>query len=63
MKSLPNLLQRTLKSEDKRAPFDPISLLNIGILSSIKTKERQDSKARNSQPKVVAGSPIPKLFL
>ena len=63
MKSLPNLLQRTLKSEDKRAPFDPISLLNIGILSSIKTKERQDSKARNLQPKVVAGSPTPKQFL
>ena len=30
MKSLPNLFKRSLRSEDKRAPFDPLAMTNVG---------------------------------
>ena len=42
MKSLPNLLNKNLKTEDKRLPFDPVSLLNVGNYKYIQIKEKQD---------------------
>lgn len=43
MKSLPNLFNSTMKTSDKRAPFDPISLLNVGKSTLIQTNVKQDS--------------------
>jgi hypothetical protein len=57
MKSLPNLFKQTLKSEDKRAPFDPVSLLNVSKPLFIKTSERLGSKVRSSQRKAAGGRP------
>ena len=56
MKSLPNLFKRTLKSDEKRAPFDPLSLINIGKLKAIQIKEKPDFKGLDSQMKAADGN-------
>jgi hypothetical protein len=58
MKSLPNLLGRTLTHKQKRAPFDPVSLLNIGMVLSIQIKEKPDSTDRISPSRALAGTQI-----
>lgn len=57
MRSLPNLLKTTLRSEDKRFPFDPISLLNVGKNIVIQIREKQGSISPISQMKAAGGRP------
>ena len=57
MRSLPNLLKTTLRSEDKRYPFDPISLINVGKNIDIQIREKQGSINPISQMKAVGGEP------
>ena len=59
MKSFPNLFRTTLKSEDKRAAFDPISMLNVGKSVSIQTRGRRDSRVLSSRRRVGDGWEVP----